>query len=130
MHTLREALLRAVHHATAGHPMERVPFDALHSIKCLASSSDAMSAASLCLAVSPSPVARHLATLVKYPTHREHTPPMVQLTQWLRVSELAAAGASHTLSANSAAANSANSCLLYTSPSPRDQRGSRMPSSA
>ena len=24
----------------------------------------------------------------------------------------------------------ANSCLLYTSPSPRDQRGSRMPSSA
>ena len=27
-------------------------------------------------------------------------------------------------------ANSANICLLYTSPSPRDQRGSRMPSSA
>ena len=25
---------------------------------------------------------------------------------------------------------SINSCLLYTSPSPRDQRGSRMPSSA
>ena len=25
---------------------------------------------------------------------------------------------------------SANTCLLYTSPSPRDQRGSRMPSSA
>ena len=24
----------------------------------------------------------------------------------------------------------ANACLLYTSPSPRDQRGSRMPSSA
>ena len=24
----------------------------------------------------------------------------------------------------------ANNCLLYTSPSPRDQRGSRMPSSA
>ena len=24
----------------------------------------------------------------------------------------------------------ANTCLLYTSPSPRDQRGSRMPSSA
>ena len=24
----------------------------------------------------------------------------------------------------------ANGCLLYTSPSPRDQRGSRMPSSA
>ena len=26
--------------------------------------------------------------------------------------------------------SSSNSCLLYTSPSPRDQRGSRMPSSA
>ena len=26
--------------------------------------------------------------------------------------------------------NSNSSCLLYTSPSPRDQRGSRMPSSA
>ena len=26
--------------------------------------------------------------------------------------------------------STANSCLLYTSPSPRDQRGSRMPSSA
>ena len=26
--------------------------------------------------------------------------------------------------------SSINSCLLYTSPSPRDQRGSRMPSSA
>ena len=26
--------------------------------------------------------------------------------------------------------SSGNSCLLYTSPSPRDQRGSRMPSSA
>ena len=28
------------------------------------------------------------------------------------------------------AARSIKSCLLYTSPSPRDQRGSRMPSSA
>ena len=28
------------------------------------------------------------------------------------------------------AAIAANACLLYTSPSPRDQRGSRMPSSA
>ena len=27
-------------------------------------------------------------------------------------------------------ASSSNTCLLYTSPSPRDQRGSRMPSSA
>ena len=26
--------------------------------------------------------------------------------------------------------NDSNGCLLYTSPSPRDQRGSRMPSSA
>ena len=26
--------------------------------------------------------------------------------------------------------NDINNCLLYTSPSPRDQRGSRMPSSA
>ena len=29
-----------------------------------------------------------------------------------------------------AAHSDATSCLLYTSPSPRDQRGSRMPSSA
>ena len=29
-----------------------------------------------------------------------------------------------------AGARKSNSCLLYTSPSPRDQRGSRMPSSA
>ena len=29
-----------------------------------------------------------------------------------------------------AAAERGKSCLLYTSPSPRDQRGSRMPSSA
>ena len=28
------------------------------------------------------------------------------------------------------AANDTSACLLYTSPSPRDQRGSRMPSSA
>ena len=31
---------------------------------------------------------------------------------------------------HSANAVTANGCLLYTSPSPRDQRGSRMPSSA
>ena len=36
----------------------------------------------------------------------------------------AATGAASKLS------NMHNSCLLYTSPSPRDQRGSRMPSSA
>ena len=33
-------------------------------------------------------------------------------------------------SAPAAAAELSSSCLLYTSPSPRDQRGSRMPSSA
>ena len=33
-------------------------------------------------------------------------------------------------SPNSLALEEAYSCLLYTSPSPRDQRGSRMPSSA
>ena len=31
---------------------------------------------------------------------------------------------------NTAPETSPNGCLLYTSPSPRDQRGSRMPSSA
>ena len=31
---------------------------------------------------------------------------------------------------NSQEANTVRTCLLYTSPSPRDQRGSRMPSSA
>ena len=44
----------------------------------------------------------------------------------------ARAGASHVyaVEANAAAAAAARDCLLYTSPSPRDQRGSRMPSSA
>ena len=32
--------------------------------------------------------------------------------------------------ADASLANRAGNCLLYTSPSPRDQRGSRMPSSA
>ena len=32
--------------------------------------------------------------------------------------------------ASDAAGGALNFCLLYTSPSPRDQRGSRMPSSA
>ena len=32
--------------------------------------------------------------------------------------------------ANAAIVHQTNCCLLYTSPSPRDQRGSRMPSSA
>ena len=34
------------------------------------------------------------------------------------------------VSSDDAPANSLKDCLLYTSPSPRDQRGSRMPSSA
>ena len=33
-------------------------------------------------------------------------------------------------SASAGRPNPATACLLYTSPSPRDQRGSRMPSSA
>ena len=36
----------------------------------------------------------------------------------------------HVLTALPGALNQVNGCLLYTSPSPRDQRGSRMPSSA
>ena len=35
-----------------------------------------------------------------------------------------------TIQSNSSSRRSSNRCLLYTSPSPRDQRGSRMPSSA
>ena len=35
-----------------------------------------------------------------------------------------------TINERSSAGKQAGSCLLYTSPSPRDQRGSRMPSSA
>ena len=40
------------------------------------------------------------------------------------------AGAEKLSKLDSLAASSIKSCLLYTSPSPRDQRGSRMPSSA
>ena len=46
-------------------------------------------------------------------------PTMRQMTNALR-----------SLGATSAPAMLAGNCLLYTSPSPRDQRGSRMPSSA
>ena len=42
-----------------------------------------------------------------------------------------AAGGFHTLNGDPNVAKlQAYTCLLYTSPSPRDQRGSRMPSSA
>ena len=41
-----------------------------------------------------------------------------------------AMGASEGLQRGVAVKNTNNPCLLYTSPSPRDQRGSRMPSSA
>ena len=46
---------------------------------------------------------------------------------------VAAAKAANELNGNFAISGSnaqSDSCLLYTSPSPRDQRGSRMPSSA
>ena len=36
----------------------------------------------------------------------------------------------HRIRAKIGAEQKINTCLLYTSPSPRDQRGSRMPSSA
>ena len=39
-------------------------------------------------------------------------------------------GALHGAALSGRDAALANACLLYTSPSPRDQRGSRMPSSA
>ena len=43
---------------------------------------------------------------------------------------IAAEQASSVRAYNLPAAPLASTCLLYTSPSPRDQRGSRMPSSA
>ena len=42
----------------------------------------------------------------------------------------ASAPTGYVASASSNYEDGTNSCLLYTSPSPRDQRGSRMPSSA
>ena len=47
----------------------------------------------------------------------------------IRVSDEAMAGLAETVRQDAARAAIAP-CLLYTSPSPRDQRGSRMPSSA
>ena len=44
--------------------------------------------------------------------------------------EHAAKGTLQAIVVNSKCANVGLGCLLYTSPSPRDQRGSRMPSSA
>ena len=44
--------------------------------------------------------------------------------------ELVAAGVAAPAATSSRQAAEARNCLLYTSPSPRDQRGSRMPSSA
>ena len=60
------------------------------------------------------------------------------LRERVAAAELAAAGfkeeaettAEALAAAEAAAAAAAAACLLYTSPSPRDQRGSRMPSSA
>ena len=51
--------------------------------------------------------------------------------KWALEQERAAGGISHHALGNYAdALRHLGSCLLYTSPSPRDQRGSRMPSSA
>ena len=49
--------------------------------------------------------------------------PEVPITEW--VLQRATARASHT-----ALVDASGSCLLYTSPSPRDRQKSRMPSSA
>ena len=46
------------------------------------------------------------------------------------VGTLGGAGISKLLSPPASDLSPLKSCLLYTSPSPRDQRGSRMPSSA
>ena len=48
----------------------------------------------------------------------------------LEIIETVTAGASPTKTVASGQATRIMTCLLYTSPSPRDQRGSRMPSSA
>ena len=50
-------------------------------------------------------------------------------TQTRRIENLTLAQAVPSFAAEAKSANS-QACLLYTSPSPRDQRGSRMPSSA
>ena len=55
----------------------------------------------------------------------ESDDPEDQLAQLEELAQLAGVDSSDT-----AGSGSSNTCLLYTSPSPRDQRGSRMPSSA
>ena len=61
-------------------------------------------------------------------------PVLILPGQWVRIfdTELPKAGRSQQLQMARFAREDdiANTCLLYTSPSPRDQRGSRMPSSA
>ena len=51
-------------------------------------------------------------------------------TEGVSLIENASDPTSDWIEATSLTPGSANTCLLYTSPSPRDQRGSRMPSSA
>ena len=54
---------------------------------------------------------------------QKQAPSISQLRSWLYNEQT-------TDAFNTASYSSLSSCLLYTSPSPRDQRGSRMPSSA
>ena len=60
------------------------------------------------------------------------TKPAVKITAILGAVILLAGAAFHmsALAGVKAAVAGVEPCLLYTSPSPRDQRGSRMPSSA
>ena len=50
------------------------------------------------------------------------------LTQWRKAAPYSVEGDAEDVAEQEA--NRLETCLLYTSPSPRDQRGSRMPSSA
>ena len=60
------------------------------------------------------------ASAVKAPEAFEDKTPKINHSKWLSEDE----------DGNEQLALNDESCLLYTSPSPRDQRGSRMPSSA
>ena len=51
-------------------------------------------------------------------------------TTWSLVMNHALPGGGHRVATSMGGSPSRRGCLLYTSPSPRDQRGSRMPSSA
>ena len=51
-------------------------------------------------------------------------------SQYLKASQIHGALADETLALDVESEPEVKACLLYTSPSPRDQRGSRMPSSA